>query len=567
MKSNVSVAAQMAYRSISECLQTLPSDIEDCCKLVEYENSRAEKRNFSDGGSPYQEEEGSAFSYGTLGAIKGDDIRLPPLSYFKSTEDLLDHFGGLFEILLAMTSELKTTEETMKNNLKELRETVLSKQRERKKEVGQKEKILREKVDNLTNNEIQRSRIKPASRTSSRKPSNANLTGHSRQVSRVTDSDQNNQVYELENKIRRWRQKKISAEKRLAELEGRERSDAIQKAQENSVDSESTEDQLSEELQMLRSQNEELLHAKNSLLNYQMDVHAVEDEFANQYGELNNAQNNLTRRIKEVSVKNKKNEDYYWNLLLKQQQLESDHSEIDEELEKLRHLNKVYQEETQKIADFQKNLDDKERLNIMLEEKLLRISQKMEEDEIEEYSVSQGGTQTNLENYLEEETSLNLPPPNNRQALYENIRKTTSKPPNNQNSFRENSQASKTSKQIPTSHHSRNSFNNSPKPFNSHKKPDTSRSIQIDNLATFGGPTVERFSPEKSYLSKLPLTAKSSVAIRKNEALIESLSQKEALLQGMIQVEKEKTRQMESLRKQYGNKTQPAKKYNLKSID
>lgn len=136
-------------------------------------------------------------------------------------------------------------------------------------------------------------------------------------------------------------------------------------------------DEIIEEINLINEANENLKNQKENLELKHAEVQYYLDEIQLAKNGIQNEKGDLGKKISQMKVKNKKDEDKLWELLATHEALHEEIQAVDKEMEALRDDNQYLQAETEQLEVLSKGLDEQEQINIMLEEKLRALTAKL----------------------------------------------------------------------------------------------------------------------------------------------------------------------------------------------
>ena len=181
---------------------------------------------------------------------------------------------------------------------------------------------------------------------------------------------------ELKEKVMRMREREREARAELERVEVEEQGVAEDKDLERAfaVKREEVGGQLEKligRVEKLRNLADDLELRRGQVLENEMEGKARKERVEEEKGELG-------RKLRQLSGKNKKNHDYYWDVFGRQREVEARLQAVEQEMEEVRRANDGMKVDTAKMEVLEKGLDEQEEVNRMLEEKLNKLTSKMD---------------------------------------------------------------------------------------------------------------------------------------------------------------------------------------------
>lgn len=186
---------------------------------------------------------------------------------------------------------------------------------------------------------------------------------------------------ELEIKLQRWQLKEIEL-KREIEILQKEKSeeDLLLTTNKEAIDENGLED-LVEEMELIREANDMLKSQKEILQLKTEELQLCLEDQQLTKGEIGARKGELGKKVRDMATKTKKNSERYWELLATQQSIDAELKNIDQQMEDLRVDNLFLQQETDQLELLERGLDEQEKINIMLEDKLRTLNSKLNGDQ------------------------------------------------------------------------------------------------------------------------------------------------------------------------------------------
>ena len=178
---------------------------------------------------------------------------------------------------------------------------------------------------------------------------------------------------ELNVKLQRFQRREVEIRNAIETLENEDLQDEVLIDSDENKESVDNMEDVKEEIELIREANENLRSRRDELKLKEAEYQWYNEEIIQKKGKIGEEKGVLGQKCRQMQKQLKEKDTEYWNLLSRRKLLDDHFADVNKQIELLRDENRFLQDETENLKILEKNLDEQEKINAMLQDKLQMV--------------------------------------------------------------------------------------------------------------------------------------------------------------------------------------------------